>query len=159
MISGGYPPKTLNLLIAKTHGFKSLNLINQASRQVKHGHNVIFFTHEMSEDMVNQRFDSIYTGLDVNRIYVDRKNELLKTLKEEKEKEHGLLIVKEFPPGFASANTLSAFLHEMEFRGITFESCFIDYLNLCRPIVNKKNENMYMNIKVVSEEIRALGWK
>ena len=160
-IAGGFPPKTLNLLLARTHGWKSLNMINQAARQVLNGHNVVFFSCEMSEDMVNQRFDSIFSGLDINRIYLDKKTDLVNILKAEKSKDgKGILLVKEYAPGFASSLVFSSFLREMQFRGTTFDSCYIDYLNLCRTNrVRKSEDSLYSNNKIVAEEIRGLSWE
>jgi hypothetical protein len=140
----------------------SLGMINIATRQVLLGHNIVFFTLEMSEDMVNQRIDSVLSGLDINRIYVDKKSEVTSALKEVKNTENkGLLIVKEYPTKSASVSTLKSFLHEMEYRGHKFDACYIDYLNLMRPIRMGKNEDdsLYSSNKQISEEVRALSFE
>jgi hypothetical protein len=59
-------------------------MINMASRQVMMGYNVVLFTLEMSQDSTAQRFDSILSGLDINRIYTTKKSELVTKLKEVK---------------------------------------------------------------------------
>ena len=162
LIGGGFPAKTLSLLVARTHGFKSVLMINMAIRMCQAGKNVILFSCEMSEDMVNQRIDSIFSGLDINRIYLDKQNELVKelsTLKKSNDK-YGTLIVKEFAASTANTSKLSAYLHEMEFRGYHFDAIILDYLNNLLPIRKTSQDgNMYSTLKTVAEEVRALAFE
>jgi KaiC. len=85
-INGGFPSFTLSVLTARIHGFKSNTMANFAARQVLHGHNVVVMTLEMAQDAFAQRFDSIYTGLDINRIYTSNsdRNRLARKLAEVK---------------------------------------------------------------------------
>lgn len=62
-ISGGFPPFTLSVIVARIHGMKSNTLANFASRQVINGHNVGLISLEMSEMAFSQRFDSIFLYL------------------------------------------------------------------------------------------------
>ena len=68
-INGGFPGYTLSMGAARVHGNKSGWMANCAARQVLMGYSPVMFTLEMSEDAFGQRFDSIFTGLDINRIY------------------------------------------------------------------------------------------
>ncbi len=72
-INGGFPPYTLSVFAAKIHAGKSNLMANMASRQVMMGYNVAIMTLEMSEDAFAQRFDSIYSLMDINRIYDENK--------------------------------------------------------------------------------------
>ena len=83
LISGGFPAYTLSVFAAVTFGGKSLLMANMISRQILKGFNIALFTMEMSEDMFAQRFDSIYSGLDINRMYLQKKMQmkLIKSLK------------------------------------------------------------------------------
>ena len=72
-LNGGFSPYTLSVFVARIHGFKSNTMANIISRQVLNGHNVGLCTLEMSEDMFAQRFDAIYSLLDINRIYINKK--------------------------------------------------------------------------------------
>jgi replicative DNA helicase len=100
-INGGFPPFTLSVILAKIHGFKSNTLANFAARQVLNGLNVVLTSLEMSEYAFAQRFDSIFTDLNINRIYTSRKvtKELAKKLKEIKNKEgRGNLFISAVEP-------------------------------------------------------------
>jgi hypothetical protein len=67
-IAGGFPPFTLSVMVARIHGFKSNSLANFAARQVLHGYNPVILTLEMAQDAYAQRFDSIFSQLDINRM-------------------------------------------------------------------------------------------
>ncbi len=159
LINGGFPKYTLNLFIARIHGGKSTYLINMAARQVLHGHNPVICTLEMSQDAVCQRFDSIFSNQDINRMYITKtgKNKLVSCLRELKSKEdRGNLIIKEFPTGAASVNDFRIFLRELEYRGIKPSSLLVDYINLMKPEYKSKSD-MYQDVKSISEQLRALG--
>ena len=72
-INGGFPPFTLSIFAAKIHAGKSNLMANMAARQVLMGYNTAILTLEMSEDAFAQRFDSIYSLMDINRIYDENK--------------------------------------------------------------------------------------
>jgi len=72
-INGGFPPFTLSVFAAKIHAGKSNLMANMASRQVLMCYNVAIMTLEMSEDAFAQRFDSIYSLIDINRMYDENK--------------------------------------------------------------------------------------
>lgn len=162
LIAGGFPPKTLSVIAAATFGGKSLTMINIAARMVMHGYNVVYFTLEMSEDMVAQRFDSIYSGLDINAIYVSKKKELteeLKKVKENSENSRGKLFIKEFPTKSASVLDLKSYLIEHQYRNTKIDIAFIDYLGLLVPMKEKKTDNSYESVKRICEESRGMAFE
>jgi len=160
-ISGGFPPFTLSVLVARIHGGKSNMLANFAARQVLHGKNVVLMTLEMSEDMFAQRFDSIYSLMDINRMYVSDtyKIKLTKALKEVKATEgRGELFIKQFPTGEASVNNFKTYLRELLIRDIKPDILMCDYINLMKPAM-KRGDGLYSNIKRIAEELRALSFE
>lgn len=159
-INGGFPPFTLSVLTARIHGFKSNTMANFAARQVLHGHNVVLMTLEMAQDAFAQRFDSIYTGLDINRIYVSNnyKNRLTRSLAEVKAREgRGSLLIKQFPTGNASVLDFTIYLRELLIRGIMPSIIYVDYINLMKTAY-KVERNMYSAVKRIAEELRALSF-
>jgi hypothetical protein len=145
-----------------TNGILSHNsgfMINTACRQALRGYTPVIFTLEMSEDMVAQRMDSIFSGLDINRIYTTKRSELVPRLKDVKAKEgRGDLFIKQFPTGTASINDFRAYLHELAIRGIEPDIIYCDYVNLMRPSYTNRS-NMYEDVKRIAEELRALGFE
>jgi replicative DNA helicase len=160
-ISGGFPPYTLSVFVAAIHGFKSNMLANMAARQVMAGHNVFLLTLEMSEDAFAQRFDSIYSKLDINRIYQssDYMRNLMDELRTVKDTEgRGNLYIKQFPTGAASVDDFRIYIREMGIRGIKPSIIFVDYINLMKA-ATRAGDNLYTAVKRIAEELRALGFE
>lgn len=147
-----------------TNGILSHNsqiMANFAARQVLQGNNIVLLTLEMSENEFAQRFDSIYSCLDINRIYITdkHKSELVKRLKKVKNiKDRGSLFIKQFPTGSASVNDFRIYLRELRMRGIKINGIYVDYINLMQPAF-KTGDNLYSTVKRISEELRALSFE
>lgn len=159
-INGGFPPYTFSVSLARIHGGKSAQLANFAARQVLHGHNVVLFTMEMSEDAFAQRFDAIYSNMDINKMYSVKSNfkKILTNLKQIKENENrGKLYIKQFPTGKASVNDLDIYLRELKMRGINIDIIYADYINLMRSAYSS-SDKLYEKVKNVAEELRGLSF-
>ena len=158
-ISGGFPPLTLSVIVAKIHGFKSNTMANFAGRQVLHGKNVIIMTLEMSEVMFSQRFDSIFSLKDINQMYFSsNRSDLISKLKNVKNSPHGNLHIKQFPTGAASVNNFKSYLREMRMHGQEFDIIYVDYINLMKPAITE-GDNLYSKVKTIAEELRALSFE
>jgi hypothetical protein len=158
-ISGGFPPYTLNVFLARIHGFKSSFLVNMATRLVLNKYSPVILTLEMSEDAICQRIDSILSGMDINRMYLSKSNrtQLVSSLTEIKKNNNlGQLIVKEFPTGAASVTDFYTFLRELQYRGIKPNPIFVDYINLMKP-ENKSRTDLYQDVKSIAEQLRAMS--
>lgn len=162
-INGGFPPYTLSVMLGRVHGCKSATMCNFAQRQVLHGHNVCLFTLEMSEDAFAQRFDSGFSLMDINEMYRDKRKimELASRLKKIKETNNiGNLYIKQFPPGSASVLDFRIYLRELQMRDELPEIIYADYINLMKSAYNKaKGDNLYIEVKKISEELRALSFE
>jgi len=161
IINGGFPALTFSVFTAKIHGGKSNLMANFAARQVLHGHNVVLLTLEMSQDAFAQRFDSILTGLDMNRMYLstDYRRRLARGLNEVKDGENlGKLFIKQYPTGAASILDFRMYLRELQIRDIKPDIVYVDYINLMRTAYKNKG-SMYEDIKAISEELRALSFE
>jgi len=135
-INGGFPPYTLNIIISRIHGHKSSFLANVSARQVIEGHNVVILSLEMSEIMYAQRYDGIYSGLNINRMYLDKnlKIQLMKALSKKAISNKGNLFIKELPTGKASVNDFRIYLRELQMRHIEPSIVLCDYMNLMKLI-------------------------
>lgn len=160
LISGGTPAYTLSVWAAITHGGKSLLMANMLARQILQGYTGVIFSMEMSQDAFAQRFDSIYSKLDINRMYIQDKlkKKLMGSLKSVKSSENrGNLYIKEFPTGKATVNDLRTYLRELEIRGIKPDVIYCDYINIMAPSYKTKSGDSYENIKQITRELRALS--
>lgn len=160
-LNGGFPPYTFSVYIARIHGGKSCTLSNFATRQVLNGHNVALFSMEMSEDAFAQRFDSSFTGLDINRIYTSKTHtkKMIEKLKSIKKMKRGNLFIKQYPTGQACVNDFRMYLRELEMRGIKIDIIYCDYLNIMRPDDSSSGTDLYNKAKSIAEELRALSFE
>lgn len=159
IFNGGYPPYTLNLMIAKPHGHKSNIMTNIITRQVYHGVDVAMASLEMSEDMYAQRFDANFTNLDINRIYHNKsvRGKFVSGIKELKNNTtRGNLFIKEYPTGRATVLDFRIWLRELKMRDMMPKIFYCDYLSLMKP-EGKHTGDLYKDGKAISEDLRALG--
>ena len=160
-LNGGFPPYTLSVIVAAIHRFKSNTLANFITRQVLAGHNIALLTLEMSEDAFAQRFDSIISCMDINKIYRGDDNivKLYRKLKNVSRKEGlGKLYIKEFPTGEATVLDYKAYIRELQIRGINLDAIYVDYINLMKPSYGGSRHDLYVDVKRIAEELRALGF-
>ena len=160
-ITGGLPPYTLTVMVAKIHGFKSTWLANVVARETMMGYNPVLVSLEMSEDAFSQRIDSIYSLLDINKMYRETKlkNQLYRSLKDLKSRPNrGNLYIKQFPTGKATIDDYRKYLRELKIRGIEPSIFLCDYLNLMKPQYKTKGD-MYTDVKSIAEELRALSFE
>jgi len=157
-LNGGFIPYSFSVIGAPIHKGKSLLMANIASRQVQMGHNVVLMSMEMSEDSFAQRFDSIYSKIDINKMYINEKLKI-KMIKEililGSKKNTGNLFIKEFPTGNASVNDFRIYLRELKMRKINIDILYCDYVQLMKP--EYVTGNTYIDVKKVSEDLRALS--
>lgn len=162
-ISEGFPAFTLSVIVAKIHAGKSNVMANFAARQVLNGKNVVLISLEMSEDAFAQRFDSIYSLMDINRMYRGKHNKIelvrkLQNLKSQSEQNRGELFIKNFPTGDANTNDFRAYIRELQMRDVKPDILYVDYINLMKASYNAGND-MYSSVKRISEELRALSFE
>ena len=159
--NGGYPSYTLNFFIAKIHGHKTNIMTNIIARQIQNNIKVGLATLEMSNDMYAQRFDANLTNFDINRIYINKKlrGKFLKKIKEVKNSvDKGALYIKEYPTGQATVSDFRIWLRELGMRDKLPDIFFCDYISLMKPEEKSKGD-LFIDGKVISEELRALGFE
>lgn len=160
-INSGFPPFTLSILTAKIHGGKSNTMANFAARQVLAGFNPVVISLEMGEDAFAQRFDGIYSCMDINRMYLSTESKqtlFRRLLSIKREEDRGELFIKQFPTGEASVLDFKIYLRELIMRDIQPHILYVDYINLMKTAY-KVEQNMYSTVKRVAEELRALSFE
>jgi len=159
-INGGFPPYTLSIITAAIHSHKSSTIANFSARQVLHGENVAILTLEMSEDAYAQRYDAIFSKLDINKLYLKSYiSKLSNSLKQIKNDEKiGSLFIKQFPTGQGTIIDFTRYLRELRMRDIVISIIYCDYINLMKPSYKTKSD-MYSDVKNIAEELRALSFE
>lgn len=159
-IAGGFPPYTLNVILSRIHGGKTNMLVNMAARQVLNGYSPLIISLEMGEKELAKRLDSIYSKLDINRIYIDKNlsRSMVSELKNIKSNNGlGNLIIKEFPTGKGTVADFEKFVRELHYRGIYPNPIYCDYLQIVGGAL--KDGKRHEEIGQISKDLRAMGLK
>lgn len=157
-LEGGLGSKELAMVVAPPGVGKSLYLVNQGVRCMMEGKKVLYVSLEMSEDKIAQRFDSIMTMIPqfklkdpANHTSVKERLDLFKG-----EFPGGDLVIKEFPTGQASINSIRSLLVQLKnYQEFEPDVVIVDYLELMRPVREIQQE--YHAQQRIAEELRGLA--
>jgi replicative DNA helicase len=157
-LEGGLGCKELAMVVAPPGVGKSLYLVNQGVEAMKEGRKVLYVSLEMSEDKIAQRFDSITTLISQNKLKEPScQIKVMERLKMFQEKCPGSqLVIKEFPTGQASINTIRNLLVQLKnYEEFEPDVLIVDYLELMRPTRDIQQE--YHAQQRIAEELRGLA--
>ena len=157
---GGFPRKTLNILLAPPHGGKSLVMVNIGAGALRMGSNVLYITAEMAEFEIGRRFDVNLMGIDFATLDSIGAGVFDNKFSSVAAKARGRLIIKEFPTGAAHAGHFRALLEELKTKqNFAPDMIIIDYMGICASEKYKASSgaNSYTMMKSVGEELRALA--
>ena len=158
ILRGGFPSKTLGVIMAGTGVGKSLFMCSMTANLIESGHNVLYVTMEMAEEKIAQRVDQNLLNLSPEELDTISKDSFFKRFENLKMKTKGQLIVKEYPTKSAHAGHFKALLKELkQKKDFVPDLICIDYLNICASANANKNSNSYEQVKSTAEELRALA--
>ena len=157
-LEGGLGAKEMAMVVAPPGVGKSLYLVNQGVHSMIEGRKVLYISLEMSEDKIAQRFDSIMTLVPQFKLK-DPANQL--TVKErldmfQQEFPGSQLVIKEFPTGQATINTIRNLLVQLKnYDEFEPDLLIVDYLELLRPTREILQE--YHAQQKTAEELRGVA--
>jgi archaellum biogenesis ATPase FlaH len=156
---GGFTPGALNVWAGGSGSGKSLFLLNVSLNWAFMGMDVVYFSLELSEDLVASRVDTMITGHTVKENLRDVGQTALRIKFTAKQKQAGNLVFKKLPEAGTTSNDLRAYLKEYEIKlGKKPEAIVVDYLDLMHPNNRRINpSDLFVKDKYVSEELRALA--
>jgi replicative DNA helicase len=144
---------------------KSIWLANIASNSVRMGNNTAVISLEMRDRKVVKRLGANLLGVKM-RDYgdiakdTDAMKKRIKNLGYDSLRVPGHLFVKEFPTSSAGVPDIEMWLKKMEeMKGIKFKVIVLDYINILKNWRNPNTENMYMKIKQIAEDTRAMAMR
>lgn len=149
-----------------TNNFLSHNsifLCNDAVNFVKSGKNVVFITCEMSAKKVIKRMGS--NMLNINIDNYDRESKdidlMCKRLAEARQRQMipmGKLFVKEYPTSCCTTIDVENYIKQIqEIHGFKVDVVVIDYINIMSNYRSRNADDMYLKIKQISEDLRAIA--
>ena len=155
---GGLGRNELGVVIAPTGAGKSMVLVHLGAEALKEGKTVVHYTLELQETVIANRYDSCITGYPLGDI-INFKEEVYDEIKDI----DGSLIIKEYPTKSASTNTIKSHLSRLVKRGINPGMVIIDYGDLLKPVVVRKEkrnelESIYEEMRAISAEFECPVW-
>jgi len=158
IVGGGLGKSELGVVIAPTGAGKSMVLVHLGAQAVLAGKTVVHYTLELQDTVIANRYDSCITGYPLSNL-ASFKGEIYEEIKDLE----GSLIVKEYPTKSASVNTIKAHLNKLKKRGIDPGLIIVDYADLLKPIVVRKEkraelESIYEDLRGMSTEFSCPIW-
>lgn len=158
LLFGGIGRKELLLVAANSGGGKSLTLANLGFNFLKRKRNVLYISLELSEQIVAQRFDTMFTGIS-RRDWKQHTTEITTKLAAAK-REFGTLNIIQMPSG-TRANDIQSYLKEYQLHFNCLPDLLIlDYLDKMNP--NERHidlSDVWTKDKLCSEQLRDIGVK
>jgi len=155
LLSGGLARGEMILFSANSGGGKSITLANLAKNFVEQKLNVLYISLELSEDLIGQRFDMMYTGIPT--MLSRAKFREIGAQLEDLGPNLGELHVKYMPSG-TNANTIRAYLKEFELQyGYIPDLLVVDYLDIMGANEYVSADNISEKDKRASEQLRDIG--
>lgn len=158
LLQGGLGDGDFGLIFGNPGGGKSWCLVALGGYAVRMGYNVLHYTLELGEDYVGRRYDAFFTKIPVNKIKdnKDRVEEVIPQIP-------GKLIIKEFPTGKTTINTIESHIKKSMDLDIKPDLILIDYVDLLtskRRNVDRKMEidDIYTSTKGLARELNLPIW-
>lgn len=160
-IGGGLSGGELGVILSPTGGGKSMMLVKFASTAIQLGKKVIYYSLELAERAIGNRFDACLTGIQLKNI-LDNPDAIRERIEEIKQVGGGL-IIKEFPTGSATVNTISNHIKALEREGFVADEIFVDYADIMKPIstyAEKRHSltQIYESLRALSMELDIPIW-
>lgn len=161
-IGGGLSAGEMGVILAQAGGGKSMFLVALAANAFLSGKKVLYYTLELAEEVVGQRFDSCINNIHLKNVWDFP--DIIQERAEEIFEMGGELIVKKFISGQATINTLMAHIRTLETHdNFKPDIIFIDYGDLLKPVDNfteKRHalDSIYVGIRGMADELRIPIW-
>lgn len=172
-LDGGFSLKTLIVFAGQPKVGKSQWLANLCANSIVYGFDSAYISLEMAPQKINQRIGSNLYNIpidDYKKVSLDRNfmrtkindfytGQITRTMKTP-----GRLIVQDFPTSSATVDDIELFLLKKESdlsvklgQPFKFKRIYIDYINIMRDKKHPNSENMYLKVKSICEDVRAMA--
>ena len=152
ILNGGLGRGEIGVITAPTGVGKSHMLVNLGAAAISRGKNVVHYTFELTENSTGLRYDSNLCMIPSNEV-PERSDEV----KEAYDKMEGLgrLMIKEYPTGTATVQTLRSHIEKLSLKGFIPDLLVIDYADIMRS--SRQYDSMRHELKKVYEDLRNLA--
>lgn len=161
---GGFDKKSLNVYGGLAKIGKSIWLINTICNQVRLNLNCCYVSLEMKDYKIAKRMSSNLFKIPIN-LYEEVSKDVgyMKRKKDDAfidniGKPLGQLHIKDFPASTASVIDVESYLQKaQDIKKCKYDVVAIDYLNIMKNYRNPNSENLYVKIKEIAEDLRAMA--
>lgn len=151
--------KLYDLQVATAHSFMTNGILSHNSHflvalganAMRVGKNVVHYTFELTETAVGIRYDSNLCNVPSNEV-PDSKDLIMSRYEK---MELGRLIIKEYPTGSASVNTIRNHLEKVMMKGFIPSLVVIDYADVMKS--TRQFDSLRHELKLIYEELRNLS--
>ena len=156
---GGLGNGDLGVIVANAGAGKSWLLSKIGSQAIKDGLGVLHFTLELSDTYVGYRYDSIFTGFEVQDI-IDNKDTVWKTISGF----DGSLAIKQYPTKRATVDTLYSHAQRCLRLGRKIDLIIVDYADILKPIAGFYQRDdliftgIYEDLRGMAGELKLPIW-
>lgn len=161
IIGGGLSGGELGVVLSPTGGGKSMMLVRFAATAFQLGKSIVYYSLELSERSIGNRFDACICNINLRNIldYPDAIRDKIEEIKSL----GGRLIIKEFPTGTATVNTIRNHLNILKRDGFEADEIFIDYADIMKAstaYVEKRHAltHIYESLRALSMELDIPIW-
>ena len=158
LMQGGLGAGELGVIVAPSGIGKSWTLAAMGAYGISKGMNVVHYTLELNEAYVGLRYDSIFSGVEVQNLKYHKEEIMEKLFKLE-----GNLTIKYYPTKFCTVNTLSAHLKKVMTFGTRVDMVLVDYADIMRDVhrtreVRHALGNIYEDLRGLAGELQIPMW-
>lgn len=156
LLNGGVARKEILLFSANSGGGKSITLANLAVNMLEQGFNVLYLSFELSEELIAQRFDTMFTG--IPSVLLQQKYKDIAASLVQLQPHMGKMQIKHMPSGTTS-NQIRAYLKEFELKnGFTPDLLIVDYLDIMGSNEKVSADNVWEKDKRSTEQLRDIAF-
>lgn len=156
LLGGGLARTEMILFCANSGGGKSITLGNLAVNFLKQGLNVLYLSLELSEEMISQRFDIMFSG--IPSISVGTRHKEIALAVNKASKGMGQFLIKRMQSG-TTANQIRGYLKECEAKSSFLPDLIIvDYLDIMGANEQVSADNVSEKDKRTAEQLRDIGF-
>jgi len=147
---GGLGKGELGVVIAPTGVGKSMALVHLGTQAIKKGKSVVHYTLELGSTTIASRYDSCLTKVGLKDLHMFKEH-----IYEKIQELNANLVIKEYPTKSASPATIKNHLEKLRLRGHDIDLIIIDYGDLLRPSIIRKEKRH--ELETIYEDLRALA--
>lgn len=156
MIGGGAAGGELIVVMAPTGGGKSMALVRMAVEALLNRKKVVYFTLELSKDVVGIRFDACLNGIPLKNVL--KFKDVIKENAEELHNRGGRLKIEHYADGMANINTLYSYLDLLRSNeNFIPDIVIVDYADNMKPL--KSYGDLRHELVSIYRDLRALAFE